>query len=60
MKQWINDRYLELLEIGACEDSYEALHKVIREAWQAVPQDFIDGLIRSMIRRVQAVLKVNG
>jgi hypothetical protein len=60
MKQWINDRHPELLEMGACEDSYEALHEAIREAWQAVPQDFIDGLIRSMIRRVQAVLKANG
>lgn len=60
MKQWINEHYPELLEIGACEESYEALHKAIKEAWQAVPQDYIDHLIKGMVRRVKAVLKANG
>jgi transposase len=29
MKQWINDRYPELLEMGACAESYDALNKAI-------------------------------
>jgi hypothetical protein len=60
MKQWINNHYLELLDMGASKDSYETLYEVIRKAWQAVPQDYIDGLIRSMMRRVAAVLKAGG
>jgi hypothetical protein len=40
--------------MGACAESYEALNKVNREAWAAVPQDYIDNLIRGMINRVKA------
>jgi hypothetical protein len=46
--------------MGTCTESYEALIKVIREAWAAVPQDYINNLIRGMIDRVKAVLKAKG
>jgi hypothetical protein len=60
MKQWINEHHPELLDRGADEESYEALYRAIKEAWWAVPQTYIDKLIRSMIRRVKKVLKAKG
>jgi hypothetical protein len=46
--------------MGANEESYKALYRAIKEAWWAVPQTYIDKLIRSMIRRVKKVLKAKG
>ena len=60
MKQWINGHCPDLLEIGVCPESYDALIKAVHEAWAAIPQDYIDNLIRGMIDRVKAVLKAKG
>ena len=60
MKQWIHEHHPELLDIGACNDSYKALYNAIEEAWWVVPQDFIDDLVRSMVKRVKAILKAGG
>ena len=40
--------------------AYDELARVIVEAWEAIPQDYIDGLIKSMDNRVNAVLAAKG
>jgi hypothetical protein len=45
--------------MGAYAESYNALHRAIKLAGKAVPQDYIDNLIRGMIRRVKTVLDAN-
>jgi hypothetical protein len=37
--------------------AYEELARVIIEAWEAIDQDYIDDPIRSMERRVAAVVR---
>ena len=56
MKQWINDNYLHLKKIGESQAVYDELAQVIVEAWKAIPQDYIDGLIKSMNNWVNTVL----
>ena len=60
MKQWINDNYSHLKEMGESQAAYDELAQVIVEAWEAIPQDYIDGLIKSMDNRVNAVLAAKG
>jgi hypothetical protein len=60
MNQWINQNHPELLQMGRCEESYEVLYEAIQKAWWAVPQEYIDHLIRGMVKRVEAVMKANG
>ena len=42
------------------EADIEILKGWIKEAWEAVPQELIDGLILSMPRRLQALRKAKG
>jgi hypothetical protein len=60
MKQWIHDNYPRLKEMGDLQAAYDELARVIVEAWEAMPQDYIDDLIKSMDNRVNAVLYAKG
>jgi hypothetical protein len=60
MKQWIHDNYPRLKEMGDSQAAYDELARVIVEAWEAIPQDYIDDLIKSMDNRVNAMLHAKG
>ena len=60
MKQWINEQYPQLKDMGESQSAYDELARVIVEAWEAIPQDYIDKLIKSMDNRVNAVLEAKG
>jgi hypothetical protein len=60
MKQWIMKNYPQLKEMGESQAAYNELAQVIVEAWEAIPQDYIDGLIKGMDNRVNAVLNAKG
>ena len=42
------------------EEDLKALAKAVIEAWEAIPQEQIDDLIKSMPRRCVAVVKAKG
>lgn len=54
MKDWIQDRYDDTLR------SYDALRIAIKEAWDAVPADYLKELIEEMPARCQAVRDAGG
>ena len=60
LKQWINDNHPELQDIGKAEEDYQRLFTAIREAWEAIREDTIHDLIKSMNTRVNAVLRAKG
>ena len=54
MKDWIDERY---------EDkklNYNQLRAAVSDAWNAVPNDFLDQLIEDMPKRCKAVIKADG
>jgi transposase len=59
-KQWIHEHYPELNEMEVREEAYERLFQAIREGWEAISQDAIDDLIKSMDTRANAVLCAKG
>jgi transposase len=60
LKEWIQDHYPELNEMGKSEEDYQRLFQAIREGWEAIGQDAINDLIKSMDTRVNCVLKAKG
>jgi hypothetical protein len=50
----------QLKELGESQAAQDKLTTVIVEAWEAIPQDYINGLIRYMDNRVNAVLDAKG
>jgi hypothetical protein len=46
--------------MGKLQTAYNELVWVIVEAWKAILQDYIDGLIKSMDNWVNAVLNAEG
>jgi hypothetical protein len=60
LKQWINEHYPDLLDMGKSEQAYQRLFQAIREAWDAIGQDTINDLIKSMDTRVNAVILAEG
>jgi transposase len=56
LKQWIHDHYPELNEIGVSEEAYQRLFQAIREGWEAIGQESIKELIKSIDTRVNYVL----
>ena len=60
MKQWIHEHFPELKDMGESQEAYDALARAIVEAWEAIPQEYIDNLIKSMDNRVNAVLEAKG
>jgi hypothetical protein len=53
MKAWIWDNYPK------DQMSYNQLRKVVKEAWEAVPEDFLIELLRSMKACCEAVITAN-
>lgn len=60
MKLWIHEHHPELKELGDSQEAYNALARAIVEAWEAIPQEDIDHLIKGMDYRVNAVLEAKG
>ena len=60
MKKWICKYYSDLHEIGETEEAYQRLYQAINEAWEAIPQEKIDSLIRTMDNQINAVLQAKG
>jgi hypothetical protein len=60
MKEWIHQHHSNLRDIGDSQETLDKLARIIIEAWEAIPQDTIDHLIRSMDYRVNAVLAAEG
>jgi hypothetical protein len=56
MKDWIQHHYGHLDNIT----SYPQLRRIVQEAWDAVPEERVSGLIKSMSARCQAVIDANG
>jgi hypothetical protein len=38
----------------------DALRAAVREAWEAVPEDFFEELLKTMEARMKAVIEANG
>jgi hypothetical protein len=60
MKQWIHEHYPHFKERGESQQADAELARVIVEAWEAIPQEYIGDLIKSMDYRVNAVLVAEG
>lgn len=54
MKDWIDVRYL------GKKLSYAQLRTAVKEAWEAVPDDFLYQLIEDMPKRCKAVIRADG
>ena len=55
MKDYIEDKY------GLEEKpSYDKLRLYVKEAWEAIPEDFLKELLASMPARCKAVIEANG
>ena len=53
MKDYIQNHFGERM-------SYDRLRRAVREAWEAVPQEYLTELLESMPKRCQAVIDANG
>ena len=60
LKQWITTNYPDLKDMGKSEQAYERLYGVMHEAWESIPQEKIDKLIKSMGGRVNACKEAKG
>jgi DDE superfamily endonuclease len=60
IKTWLQKNRPDLCHGGKSEEDRAALGRAIVEAWDAIPQESIDGLIRSMGKRCKAVIKAEG
>ena len=60
IKTWIQKNRPELIKIGSNKEDVKALGKTIIEAQEIIPQEQIDDLIKSMLRRCTAVVKAKG
>jgi hypothetical protein len=46
--------------MGKTEEAYQALYNALNEGWDAIRQSMINGLIRSIDSRVNAVIAAKG
>lgn len=60
MKAWICQHYPLLSNLGHTQEALNEFARVCREAWEAIPQEDIDHLIKGMDYRVNAVLAAQG
>jgi hypothetical protein len=61
MKEWIYRAYPELLTLPKSEGpTRELLQKAIFESWEAMSEDFLEALIKSMPKRCSAVITAEG
>ena len=54
MKDWLGARYPEQ------KVSYDQPHKQVQEAWEAIDEEVLEGLLNSMPARCEAVIKAEG
>jgi hypothetical protein len=54
MKDWINVHYPQE------QMSYDELRKVVQEAWDAIPEEWLIFQVRTMHERCEDIIKVNG
>jgi DDE superfamily endonuclease len=60
LKQWINEHYPNLVNMGKSEEAYQRLFLAIHEGWEAIGQEAINNLIKSMDIRINSVLNAQG
>ena len=60
LKELVFKNHPELLNMGASAADLEALCAAIIEAWDSIEQSWIDNLIDSMPRRLEALIKAKG
>jgi transposase len=60
LKEWINDYYPDLHNMGRSGEAYQRLFQAIREGLDAIWQDMVDTLIKSMDTRVSALIHAKG
>lgn len=60
MKESIIKHHPELSNMGKSAAAMEAISKAIIEAWEALPQEYIDNLIDGMPKRVEALKEARG
>ena len=60
LKELIFKNHSELLNIEASAADLKALCAAIIEAWDSIEQSWIDNLIDSMPRRLEALIKAKG
>ena len=59
MKNWIQDHYWQAW-YDVAKVPLQELRRIILEAWDAVPEDYIQSLYNSWWKRCQAVIDANG
>jgi transposase len=61
IKEWINNTYPELIYTTKKDnEASKFLEKAIFEAWEAMSTDYLETLIKSMSRRCEVVIAVEG
>ena len=60
LKELVHEMHPELMHMGKSEEDQLALSRAIIEAWEAIPQSYIDKLIEGMERRVQTLKTAKG
>jgi hypothetical protein len=61
LKEWVYDHYPEFLNMTGKRDNFKiAMVDALKEAWNAIEEDFLDKLVRSMKRMVKTVYDAEG
>jgi DDE superfamily endonuclease len=60
MKEWITSNHPELANMGKSQAAYDQLAHTIVEAWEAMPMEYINKLIRGIPRRVETLRIAKG
>jgi transposase len=60
LKQWIHEHYPDLVDMGKSKQAYQRFFQAIREGWEAIGQEAINDLIKSMGTWVNAVIHAEG
>jgi hypothetical protein len=60
IKTWLQKNRPDLCHGGKSEEDRAALGRAIVEMWDAIPQESINGLIRSMEKQCKGVIKAEG
>jgi hypothetical protein len=60
MKEWIIKHHPEPSNMGKSEATMLAMSRAIIEAWEAMPQEYLDKLIEGILKRMTALKKAKG
>jgi transposase len=60
VRDYLNKHYLELSEMGKSDAAYQSFYDHLDEAWNAIPQETIDNLIKGVTKRLQHVVDAQG